>query len=60
MRMGAHVDQHGVGGISGLGRLWFVVLSLFVIGYAFLAGIRTLSEFDLGWLLATGRWIGFT
>ena len=37
--------------------LWFVVLSLFVIGYAFLAGIRTLSEFDLGWLLATGRWI---
>ena len=37
--------------------LWFVVLSLFVIGYAFLAGIRTLTEFDLGWLLATGRWI---
>ena len=46
-----------VGGKSGLGRLWFVGLSLFVIGYAFLAGIRTLSEFDLGWLLATGRWI---
>jgi tetratricopeptide (TPR) repeat protein len=37
--------------------LWFVVLSVFVIGYAFLAGIRTLTEFDLGWLLATGRWI---
>ena len=37
--------------------LWFAVLSLFVIGYAFLAGIRTLTEFDLGWLLATGRWI---
>lgn len=46
-----------VGGKSSLGRLWFVGLSLFVIGYAFLAGIRTLSEFDLGWLLATGRWI---
>ena len=37
--------------------LWFVVLSLFVIGYAFLAGFRSLTEFDLGWLLATGRWI---
>src|SRR5271169_7140805 len=46
-----------VGGQSSLQRLWFVVFSLFVIGYAFLAGIRTLTEFDLGWLLATGRWI---
>ncbi|MGA7262135.1 MAG: hypothetical protein WBX30_14725, partial [Stellaceae bacterium] len=55
--MGVHADRHGVGGKSGLGRRWFVVLSLFVIGYAFLAGIRALSEFDLGWLLATGRWI---
>src|ERR1700740_2040991 len=46
-----------VRGKSSLERLWFVVLSVFVIGYAFLAGIRTLTEFDLGWLLATGRWI---
>jgi hypothetical protein len=35
----------------------FIVLSLAAIGYAFLAGLRTLSEFDLGWQLATGRWI---
>jgi Tfp pilus assembly protein PilF len=42
---------------SSLERLWFVILSVFVIGYAFLAGVRTLTEFDLGWLLATGRWI---
>jgi Flp pilus assembly protein TadD len=46
-----------VGGKSGLERLCFVVLSLLVIGYAFLAGFRTLTEYDLGWLLATGRWI---
>src|SRR6516162_10743109 len=45
------------GGKSGLERLCFVLLSLFVIGYALVAGIRTLTEFDLGWLLATGRWI---
>jgi hypothetical protein len=42
---------------SGPERLCFVVLSLFAIGYAFLAGTRSLSEYDLGWLLATGRWI---
>src|ERR1700719_1400361 len=42
---------------SSLERLWFVILSVFVIGYAFLAGVRALTEFDLGWLLATGRWI---
>src|SRR5271156_7175880 len=57
MRRGAHVDRRAVGGKSGMVRLCFIVLSLFVIGYAFLAGIRTLSEFDLGWLLAIGRWI---
>jgi hypothetical protein len=37
--------------------LWFLILGVFVIGYAFLAGLRTLTEFDLGWMLATGRWI---
>jgi tetratricopeptide (TPR) repeat protein len=42
---------------AGPERLCFVVLSLFAIGYAFLAGTRSLSEYDLGWLLATGRWI---
>jgi hypothetical protein len=45
------------GGSSGPERLCFVVLSLFAIGYAFLAGTRSLSEYDLGWQLATGRWI---
>jgi len=39
-------------------RLWLMVgASLFAGGYALLAGLRTLSSFDLGWQLATGRWI---
>ena len=37
--------------------LYDISISFFVIGYAFLAGTRSLSEYDLGWLLATGRWI---
>ena len=44
-------------GSLDLERLQFLALSLFVIGYAFLAGFRTLTEYDLGWLLASGRWI---
>jgi tetratricopeptide (TPR) repeat protein len=28
-----------------------------VIAYAFLAGLHTLQDFDLGWQLATGRWV---
>src|SRR5215472_18318703 len=32
-------------------------LGLVDVGYAFLAGLRTLTVTDLGWQLATGRWI---
>ena len=35
-------------------RIALVTLTLF---YAFVAGLRTLGDFDLGWQLATGRWI---
>jgi tetratricopeptide (TPR) repeat protein len=34
-----------------------LVLGLVAIGYAFLAGLRTLTVTDLGWQLATARWI---
>ncbi len=27
------------------------------LGYAFVAGLRTVSDFDVGWLLATGRYL---
>jgi tetratricopeptide (TPR) repeat protein len=37
---------------------WLVaILSLAVLAYAFLAGLYTVTDFDLGWQLATGRWV---
>lgn len=53
--MYCHVLNGGEGRSSA--ELAFLISSLFVIGYALLAGFRSLTEFDLGWLLATGRWI---
>src|SRR5579871_2103009 len=46
-------------GVSGPGsnhRL-FAVLAFLALTYAFFAGLRTVSDFDLGWQMATGRWI---
>jgi tetratricopeptide (TPR) repeat protein len=34
-----------------------LALSILALLYAFAAGLRTLGDFDLGWQLATGRWI---
>jgi tetratricopeptide (TPR) repeat protein len=33
------------------------VLSLIAVGYAFLADLRSVTDSDLGWQLATARWI---
>jgi len=33
------------------------ILGLFALTYAFLAGLRTVADMDLGWQMATGRWI---
>jgi Tfp pilus assembly protein PilF len=44
-------------GASRLGRRWFLVLAAIALMYALLAGLRTVSDFDLGWQLATGRWL---
>src|SRR5579862_5387934 len=35
-------------------RIFLVVIALL---YAFFAGLRTVADFDLGWQLATGRYI---
>ncbi len=35
----------------------FVVLAAVALIYAFCAGLRTVQDFDLGWQMATGRWI---
>lgn len=33
------------------------ILIILALIYAFVAGLRTLGDFDLGWQLATGRWM---
>ena len=38
-------------------RRLFLTLAAIALVYAFLAGLRTTSDFDLGWQLATGRWV---
>ncbi|MFI5109783.1 MAG: tetratricopeptide repeat protein [Terriglobales bacterium] len=35
----------------------FVVLSVAALAYALLAGLRTVMDYDLGWQMATGRWV---
>jgi tetratricopeptide (TPR) repeat protein len=35
----------------------FLVLGAIALVYAFLAGLRTVSDPDLGWQMATGRWV---
>ncbi len=40
-----------------LGRRWFVILGAVALAYALLAGLRTVTDWDLGWQMATGRWI---
>src|SRR6201987_2703997 len=42
---------------SGFATQAGFALSLVAVGYAFLAGLRTLTVTDLGWQLATARWI---
>ncbi len=44
-------------GDSALQRRLFLILASIALIYAFLAGLRTVSEPDLGWQLATGRWV---
>ncbi|HYU46572.1 MAG TPA: hypothetical protein VEK84_10400 [Terriglobales bacterium] len=36
--------------------LFWIVVAV-VLLYSFLAGVRTITDYDLGWQLATGRWI---
>ena len=38
-------------------RILFYVLGAIALVYAFLAGLKTIAEFDLGWQMATARWI---
>jgi len=38
-------------------RRWFVALATIALVYALLAGLRTVSDPDTFWQLATGRWV---
>ncbi len=42
---------------SVLGRRVFLALAALALIYAFLAGLRTVADPDLGWQMATGRWV---
>jgi tetratricopeptide (TPR) repeat protein len=44
-------------GQSNFQRRAFLILGAVALIYALLAGLRTASDFDLGWQLATGRWV---
>ena len=35
----------------------FIVLGVTALAYALLAGLHTVMDFDLGWQLASGRWV---
>lgn len=45
------------GSNPALARQLFVVLSVAALAYALLAGLRSVWQYDLGWQMATGRWI---
>ncbi len=38
-------------------RIASAVVAVVALAYAILAGLHTLQDFDLGWQLATGRWV---
>lgn len=42
---------------ASFGRRLNIFLCLVALAYALVCGLRTLTEYDLGWQLATGRWI---
>ena len=42
---------------SSLRRRLFWILAATALIYAFCAGLRTIKDYDLGWQLATGRWV---
>ena len=42
---------------NGVYRYAALILTVIAVGYAFLAGLHTVSDFDTGWQLATGRYV---
>lgn len=46
-----------VGGNFTVLRRLYVALAAIAVGYALICGLRTVSDTDIGWQLATGRWV---
>jgi tetratricopeptide (TPR) repeat protein len=42
---------------SRMSRILFLLIAVAAVAYGFLNGFRTIAEFDLGWQMATARWI---
>jgi len=57
----AVVDDPSVNAVvtapSHFARRLFLILGTVALVYAFLSGLRTVSDPDLGWQMASGRWI---
>ena len=51
-----HQQQLSARQLSFERRLFFV-LAVVALLYAFFAGLRTVQDFDIGWQLATARWV---
>ncbi len=52
-----HPDQQQSVSRSTSERRLFYVLATVALLYAFFAGLRTVEDFDLGWQMATARWM---
>jgi len=53
----AAVDTKAPAARLPLERILFYLLGTAALVYALSAGLKTIAEFDLGWQMATGRWI---
>jgi tetratricopeptide (TPR) repeat protein len=54
----ANPDQQQLSaGEASFERRLYLILAAIALIYAFFAGLRTVQDFDLGWQLATGRWV---
>jgi len=51
------LNSASAGEDASLPKRAFQLLAIVALVYAFLAGLRTVTDFDVGWQLATGRWI---
>ena len=54
----ANPDQQKLSaGEGSFPRRLHLILAAIALAYAFLAGLRTVQDFDLGWQMATARWV---